>query len=209
MLLAFDGLAAADTITALMAQPRGRRRLPGREGWLHAGQDLLRRGGVGAVKLPALTAALGLTTGSFYHHFASIPDYLDQLARFYGDGQFAEARPLVDDPDPLTRLRKLAALSRDARMGALDAAMREWAETNAVAARAVRASDATLLRFVERAFRDLGHAPAAARTRALLVFSLGVARVHVPWRVPPRVFDDVLAIVGPRTPARRRIARRA
>ncbi len=192
-----------------MAQPRRPKRSAdaprGRALWLHAGQDLLRRGGVGAVKLPALTAALRLTTGSFYHHFAGMADYLDQLARFYGDGQFEEALPLLDDPDPVVRLRKLAALSRDARMHPLDAAMREWAETNAVAARAVRASDKTLLCFVERAFREIGHPPAEARTRALLLFSLGVARVHVPWRIPRRIFDDVFAVLGPR---RGRIARR-
>lgn len=188
-----------------MAQPRRPKRRPSdRAAWLHAGQELLRRGGVAAVKLPALTAALGLTTGSFYHHFAGMADYLEQLARFYGDGQFDEARPLLEDPDPVTRLRKLAALSRDARMQPLDAAMREWAETNPVAARAVRASDATLLRWVERAFHDIGHAPADARTRALLLFALGVARVHVPWRVSARLFDDVFAVLGPR---RARIAR--
>lgn len=190
-----------------MAQPRRPARrarrirpdasLRGRDLWLHAGQELLRQGGAAAVKLPALTDALGLTTGSFYHHFRSMTDYLDQLARFYGAAQFAQARPLLEDPDPVVRLRRLAALSRDARMQPLDAAMRDWAGNNPVAAHAVRTSDATLLAFVEQAFRDIGHGRAGARTRALLLFSLGVARVHLPWRLPKRVFDDVFAVLGP------------
>jgi AcrR family transcriptional regulator len=190
-----------------MAQPRRPARrarataddasLRGRILWLQAGQTLLRRGGAAAVKLPALTAALGLTTGSFYHHFRGMTDYLDQLARFYGKDQFEQARPLLEHPDPVIRLRRLAAMSRDDRMQPLDAAMRDWAGSNPVAARAVRASDATLLAFVERAFRDLGHGRAGARTRALLLFSLGVARVHLPWKLPKRVFDDVFAVLGP------------
>jgi AcrR family transcriptional regulator len=193
-----------------MAQPRRSARrsrcpapnasLRGRDLWLHAGQELLRRGGVGAVKLSALTEALGLTTGSFYHHFRGMTDYLDQLARFYGTAQFAQARPLLEHPDPKERLRRLAALSRDARMQPLDAAMRDWAGSNPVAANAVRQSDATLLAFVERAFRDLGHGRSAARTRALLLFSLGVARVHLPWRLSKRVFDEVFAVLGPVAP---------
>jgi AcrR family transcriptional regulator len=184
-----------------MAQPRRPVRndasLRGRDLWLKAGQELLRRGGAAAVKLPALTGKLGLTTGSFYHHFRSMTDYLDQLARFYGEAQFEQARPLLEHPDPVVRLRRLAAMSRDARMQPLDAAMRDWAGSNPVAARAVRGSDATLLAFVERAFRDLGHGRAGARTRALLLYSLGVARVHLPWKLSKRVFDDVFAVLGP------------
>ena len=67
-----------------------------REQWLSAGQKLLRRGGVKAVKLGALTAELGLTTGSFYHHFDSMASFLDELARFYGADQVvAILAPLV------------------------------------------------------------------------------------------------------------------
>jgi AcrR family transcriptional regulator len=169
--------------------------------WLLAGQALLRRGGAGAVKLQALTDHLGLTTGSFYHHFTGMADYLDQLARHYGAGQVTLAMASVDDPDPATRLRRLVELSRDERMGPLDTAMRDWAGTNPVAAESVRAADEALLRFIERAFRDLGHATAEARTRALLLFSTGVARVHPPWPVPGRILDRVLDVLVPVPPA--------
>jgi AcrR family transcriptional regulator len=169
-----------------------------RELWLRAGQTLLRRGGPSTVKLQALTDELGLTTGSFYHHFTGMAGYLDELARYYGIEQPAQSRLIIDDPDPLVRLRNLDAFSRGDRMQALDAAMRDWAATSPVAAEAVRAADASLLRFVEQAFADLGFVRAEARTRALLLVSAGVARVHPPWALPRDVFERALkALVAP------------
>lgn len=169
----------------------------GRELWLCAGQMLLRRGGIAVVKLQALTDELGLTTGSFYHHFSGMADYLDQLARHYGSDQLRENLALAEEPDPRVRLRRLAALSRDERMGPLDTAMRDWAGSNPLAATAVHDADEILLRFIERAFVDLGYPGRAAQTRATLLFSAGVARISPPWRPAPSVFDDILDVLAP------------
>jgi AcrR family transcriptional regulator len=171
----------------------------GRELWLCAGQKLLRLGGIGAVKLQALTDELGLTTGSFYHHFSGMADYLDQLARHYGSDQPREALALADDPDPRVRLRRLHALSRDERAAPLDTAMRDWAGSNPLAATAVHDADEILLRFIERAFVDLGYPGRAAQTRAALLFSAGVARISPPWRVGPNILDEVLDVLAPRS----------
>ncbi len=169
----------------------------GRELWLIAGQELLRRGGAPAVKLPALTRALGLTTGSFYHHFAGMPDYLAQLARHYGTEQPRAGLAQVEDPDPRVRLRRLYALALDDEMRPLDAAMRDWAGSDPEAAAAVRAADAILLEFLATAFADLGHAPAAARARAQLMFAAGVAHYTPPWPVDTGILDEVLDILAP------------
>ena len=169
----------------------------GRELWLLAGQELLRGGGIGAVKLQALTTALGLTTGSFYHHFAGIADYLDALARYYGSDQVHQHIDRIADDDPKVRLRRLGAVARDERMGPLDSAMRAWAAGNEVAADAVHQADELLLRYLEQAFRDLGFDRREAQLRALLLFSVGVARVQPPWRPAVRSIDDILAVLAP------------
>jgi AcrR family transcriptional regulator len=170
----------------------------GRQLWLCAGQELLRRGGIAAVKLQAMTEELALTTGSFYHHFTSMADYLEQLATLYGADHAAAAVALADDPDPRVRLRRLHELSLDQRMGPLDAAMRDWAGSNASARHAVEKSDRQLLVFIERAFRELGHVGRGAKTRAHLLLAMGVARITPPWPSSSGDFDDVLELLAPR-----------
>ena len=169
----------------------------GRDQWLLAGQELLRRHGIRGVKLQALTDELGLTTGSFYHHFTGMAEYLEALARHYGSDQPRASIAAITDADPRVRLRRLYAVSQEDRMGPLDAAMRDWAGSNVDAARAVRHADEILLRFIERAFADLGYGREDARVRAQLLFSAGVARISPPWKVRARVFDDVVKILAP------------
>ena len=168
----------------------------GRERWLLAGQDLLREGGLPAVKLGALTERLGLTTGSFYHHFDNMGAYLDALARYYGADQVETALAALSDQGPQERLVALGERAQE-DMGALARAMRDWAGTNEAAADAVRAADAAVLRFLEQVFIDLGHDTEAARVRAMILLSAGVARVHPPWPVPTTALGQIVALLVP------------
>lgn len=161
------------------------------------------------MKLQALTEELGLTTGSFYHHFGGMAEYLDELARHYGSDQPRKSLALADDADPRVRLRQLYALAMDERMGPLDAAMRDWAGSNPLAAEAVHNADEILLRFIERAFTDLGYRGSEAQTRAVLLFSAGVARISPPWRTSATVLDEVLEILDPGQPQTMSVGRRA
>ncbi|MDG2304467.1 MAG: TetR/AcrR family transcriptional regulator [Candidatus Binatia bacterium] len=169
----------------------------GRELWLEAGQELLRRGGIVSVKLQALTDEIGLTTGSFYHHFNGMKDYLDQLARFYGADQVRKNLFTVNDADPRMRLRKLGAMAIKDRMVPLDAAMRDWAGSNRIAAASVRAADEHLMRFIAKAFRNLGYPRREAQVRAQLLQSVGVARVMPPWKTLAGDTGLVLKILAP------------
>ena len=168
----------------------------GRRRWLLAGQRLLRRGGVPSVKLDALVHETGLTTGSFYHHFDAMAAYLDELAGFYGTERAEELMSTIDETEPRARLAELSRLARDERMAPLDAAMRDWAGSNEVAAAAVRASDEVLLRFMERALRDLGHDRDDARLRAVVLLSTGAARVHAPWKLPACAGERIVDLVA-------------
>jgi hypothetical protein len=61
----------------------------------------------------------------------------------------------------------------------------------------VHDADVIILRFIERAFTDLGYAGTAAQTRAHLLFSAGVARFTPPWTISHRILDEVLEILAP------------
>jgi AcrR family transcriptional regulator len=168
-----------------------------KDAWLYAGQNLLREGGAAAVKLDALTRALGLTTGSFYHHFTGMKQYLDDLARLYGTDQVKANLDLADVEDPRERIRQLGRIARRSKMRRLDAAMRDWAGSNPIAAESVRAADEQLLHFMARAFHDLGFPTRDAQLRAQVLLSFGVARVIPPWRMAGDNDDRMLAILAP------------
>lgn len=199
-----DSPSVATTVAVMAGTRTGETReaatataFTGREQWLRAGQQVLRERGITGVKLQSLTAVLGLSTGSFYHHFSGMPQYLRELASYFGAEQLAASLASVQDRPPIERLRAIGRIARDDRMQPLHAAMRDWAAHDAGAADAVRAADEQLLRFVEQAFVDLGHDTDGARTRALLMFSVGVARVDPPWKVSGRILDDVLEVLAP------------
>lgn len=168
-----------------------------RERWLLAGQDLLRTGGIVAVKLSALTAASERTTGSFYHHFAGMKAYIAELAAFYGTEQVEANLAELSGDEPRTRIRALMAMATTHRMVSLDAAMRDWAGSNGVAAQAVQAADAHLLGFLTDAFVDLGYDRVGAQVRAHLLLAAGVARVTPPWPVSTSTVDAILAVLSP------------
>ncbi len=163
--------------------------------WLDAGQDLLREGGFSAVKLAPLTALLDRTTGSFYHHFSGMEDYREALADYFGDAQPRAVLERLAPLPPRERLRGLQEVFVGQHMGALHAAMREWATANATAASAVLAADHVLLEFIAEVFAELGFDEHDARVRAEIVFAMGVARVDPPWQRATRSVDDVLEVL--------------
>jgi AcrR family transcriptional regulator len=149
----------------------------GRLDWIEAGQQLLISGGLPAVKLATLTCELGVTSGSFYHHFADFRDYLDALADHYGGENIERViEALAGTTDPARRLRLLFRLREEWSITRLDSAMRVWASGDERARMAVARLDDKLIELVRAAFSELGCSYADARVRALLAFSAGVGQ---------------------------------
>jgi AcrR family transcriptional regulator len=145
--------------------------------WIVAGQRLLIDGGLPAVKLAALTRELGVTSGSFYHHFGDFRDYLDALADYYGGDNIERViEALAPIPDPAERLRLLFSLRDQWEITRLDSAMRVWASGDERARVAVARLDDKLIEIVRGAFSELGYSYEDARVRALLAFSAGVGQ---------------------------------
>ena len=159
--------------------------------WVEAGEALLIEGGIDAVKLSALTCRLGVSTGSFYHHFGSFDAYLTALAEFYGAEQarvpIEEARARVGD-DPAALLREATHIFGDRSMRQLNVAMRAWARGDERARDAVRRYDETLMAELDQVFRDLGFDELAAKSRTLLM--MGLATLDIDQRDAEPSFRD-------------------
>ena len=156
------------------AQPRPLGVTLSRADWIAAGQALLCAEGIAGMRLKKLTERLSVSTGSFYHHFRDMEDYLTALAEHFQDDQ---VRALVNDinrdsPDPRQRMRQLAIASLKSGLFELDMAMRIWATSDARAAASVRGSENVVLAFLERAFADAGFAGPDASLRAQILLSV-------------------------------------
>lgn len=151
--------------------------------WLQAGQELLCEKGISSIKLAALTRRLGVSTGSFYHHFTDFEQYLGALADHYTvervmiDLQVAASG---DDAGPVERLQRLARRSNQAGTFDLDRAMRIWATMDPRAEAAVRRGEALVLDFIAQCFIDLGFDAAEAALRAGMLLSVNVAPFQHP-----------------------------
>ena len=154
--------------------------------WVKAGQALLIEGGIDTVKLHRLTEQLGVSTGSFYHHFRSPEEYHAALAEFYGSEQaqliFDEARERVgDDPDLL--LREATGIFGRGSMRLLNIAMRAWAHRDERARAAVHRYDRVLMDNLDQIFLSLGFGELAAKSRTLIM--LGLASVEIEADMQP------------------------
>lgn len=128
----------------------------GRHDYFAAGMDLLARGGVGAVTIARLCAELGVTKGSFYHHFRNVEDFRRQLLTHWSSERerqvLVAASTVVDPVERLDVLRRFAvSLHHEA-----EAAIRTWSRTDPEAWAVREKVDAARERTIAQAYRDAG-----------------------------------------------------
>jgi AcrR family transcriptional regulator len=150
-----------------------------RKDWILAGQDILRADGIPGLKLSSLTKRLGVSTGSFYHHFTDFEAYLAAVAESFSVDRVQGLidRTLAGDPDPIARMQGLAKLSLEDHTFELDKAMRIWATMDERAATTVMRSERIVLAFLAQAFEDLGFSSAEASLRARILLAANIAPI--------------------------------
>jgi len=139
--------------------------------WLDIALDTLHDQGIQEVKVEHLARRLGVTKGSFYHHFSDRRELLlGMIDRWRTTqegylGWLAEAR----DEDAKARLHRLLEfiLGKDGRH---DVGMRAWARADRAAARAVETVDRLRIDYVEEVLRANGFDGDEARLRARMVY---------------------------------------
>lgn len=165
--------------------------------WLEAGQSILRRGGLRALKLRPLADELKVSTGSFYHHFRDFDDYQGKLAHFFAEDQVGDLIAALEEAsdDPVARIRLLGQTVRRRGSSRLAIAMRAWAESDPRARCAVERHDALMLDFLARNLTAIGFPRADAEVRAYGLITLGLSKVHAPHLDMATLFDSLLAIL--------------
>jgi AcrR family transcriptional regulator len=165
--------------------------------WLEAGQSLLRRGGLRALKLRPLAEELKVSTGSFYHHFRDFDDYQGKLAVYFAEDQVSDLIAALEraTPDPIGRIRLLGQTVRRRGSSRIAVAMRAWAESDPRARTAVHRHDALMLDFLARNLMETGFSREEAEVRAYGLITLGLSKVHAPHLDMGALFDSLLDIM--------------
>lgn len=160
---------------------------------------MLIREGIRALRLRPLSASLGVSTGSFYHHFESFDAFLGDLCDYYSADQFREnmARGLKDAATPRDKLEQLSTLVLQQDLTRLSLAMRAWSKSDPRALKAVETLDRLLTEFLIGCFSDLGFAREQAEARAVIMLALGTTQMDIsgPVRPEPALWRNILDLV--------------
>ncbi len=127
-----------------------------RDDWLAAGFELLREHGAGAVTIDRLTQRLGVTKGSFYHHFTNRDELSLALLEAWErklTGELIEASRL--GRDFAERNRQLTGRGLELYEPRLEVAIRAWALHDPVARAVQERVDQRRLNYLEELFRLL------------------------------------------------------
>ncbi len=146
------------------------------DAWLTAGFAALAERGVEGLRVEPLAERLGVTKGSFYHHFANRRALHEAMLDAWERRGSTE---IIDDVDaaactPVERLRHLThrAMRAEPTNDAIENAIRVWAGTDDVAAAAIRRVDERRVECTTALLRATGLSPARARRRAQLLYRL-------------------------------------
>ena len=179
-----------------------------RDRWLDEGIRVLAEEGATGVRIDRIAARLGLSKGSFHHHFdgaegfkRDLLAYVERLSTQALDTAIAEVAP---DADARTVLGHLTALiePRDAGLyrPELDVAVRAWATSDAEVRDVQARIDEARIAALQRVWRPYVTTEAQARTAALLPYLLSVGASVVTPPVGTRELRELFELLLPLVP---------
>ncbi|TWD79890.1 TetR family transcriptional regulator [Kribbella amoyensis] len=154
--------------------------------WLDAGLEVLASDGAPAVTIERLTTELGLSKGSYYHHFKGAPDFRTALLAHF---EARHTTRLVDtveqDPDApaatkLVRLLDLVLADHDSVR--LEIGVRAWALQDAEAQAVQERVDRTRTEYLRELCHGLGVDQPDHLARLLYLILIGAEQVLPPLR---------------------------
>jgi AcrR family transcriptional regulator len=164
-----------------------------KDDYYRAALDLLADGGVDALTIANLCARLGVTTGSFYAHFAGIREFHSVFLEQWSEGRVYALKEQVDaTPDPLDRIDLLRRIAVSVNHEA-ESAIRGWARTNPLVAEFQRHVDGVREAVLVQAFLDIGIDKKEARVLARIGLTILVGTQQIEEKVDRKRLDALFA----------------
>lgn len=162
-----------------------------RDDWVQAALRAIESGGISAVAVEPLAAALGATKGSFYWHFRDRRDLVvAALDRWAADSNEETIARVEQLPDPADRLRTAFTEGLHGRLSsAIESALLADSADPDVAA-VLHKATRRRLEYTEHLFAAVGLEAAEARRRALLGLAVYVGHIQL-RRAAPRALPEL------------------
>lgn len=181
-----------------------------RDRWLDEGLRVLADEGAAGVRIDRIAARLGLSKGSFHHHFDGADGYKrDLLAYFERLSIQTLGRAIAEagaQSDARIVLGHLTDLIEPAEAGLyrpeLEVAIRAWAASNAEVRAVQSRIDAARLAALQQVWRPYVATDAEARTAALLPYLIAVGASMTSPPIDADELKEVFELLMPLVPDR-------
>ena len=179
-----------------MAGKAAKKQRLGPHDWFVAALETLgREGVVGVVNVENVARSMGVTKGSFYHHFENKEEFINRLLEYW-------ETELTDKIDahlshlhgkPSNQLLALLEFIAENETNRYDASMRAWALHDARVATVVLRVDQKRLAYVRALFRKMGYPAKQAeiRSRMSYYYVLGEHMALAEERTPEDRLEDI------------------
>jgi AcrR family transcriptional regulator len=126
--------------------------------WLHRALKVLESEGVQGVRVERLARDLGIAKAGFYWHFRDRPDLLQNVLDYWAHEFTAVVtdNPQLQEGDPKKRLYQTMLMILEHDLAKYDMVIRNWANHDPTAAKAVRRVTRMRLDFLRSIFSELG-----------------------------------------------------
>ncbi len=140
--------------------------------WFAEGLRILSEFAQDKIKILYLCERLGVTRGSFYHHFVSIDEFIEALMSHWSE---TNTQGFIDAADkgagPVERITILNEMVIQADTS-VEAAIRSWSYYNDIVRRKLMAVDRVRMDYLQQIFLDMGMDESTASSLASIEYAL-------------------------------------
>jgi AcrR family transcriptional regulator len=182
--------------------------VPTRSDWLQAGLAAVVDDGPNGLRIDRLCRRLGVSKGSFHHHFSGAADFKRSLLAAYEDLVVRALDQAIDQKEPATPQAALAGLTAAITSTPaiyrpeLEVAMRAWAFSDAEVRTVQERVDRQRLKSLYGIWSQILDDPARAHIAALLPYLVAIGASLVQPPTPPdqlqRIYELLLGLVPDR-----------
>lgn len=158
--------------------------------WIDTGLRSLEHVGTSGLTIDQMAKELGVTKGSFYHHFTKMRDFEERLVEYWANQYLQTPERLPDTPDQRLALLDTIMDEVFSQITGPEIAIRTWAQRDEFVYKFVNRVDEARRNFVLSVFESFCDSEYQAQLMADMFFTLAIGSITALPRIPSgRVVD--------------------